>query len=226
MDLADCRSLLGHAEWADALVWASVADGGLEDDELRARLHHLHVAQWAYLHAWRAEPVKPRELGTFPTMVAVRAWAREYYRELPVYLASASGQDVEREVRFPWAERLVQRFGHVPPASWAESVLQVALHSSHHRGPGDPAAARARGGGPAHRLHRLDLDGPARGGLGQRRGRLTGVAAGALATGVPGRRGRGQRRPWPRRGSPTPLPPARAGVGSPAAGRAAAPRGA
>ena len=134
MDLADCRSLLGHAEWADALVWASVADGGLEDDELRARLHHLHVVQWAYLHAWRAEPVRPRELGTFPTMAAVRAWAREYYRELPVYLASASGQDVEREVRFPWAERLVQRFGHVPPASWADSVLQVALHSSHHRG--------------------------------------------------------------------------------------------
>jgi uncharacterized damage-inducible protein DinB len=134
MDLADCRTLLGHAEWADALVWASVTASGLEDDELRAKLHHLHMVQWAYLHIWRAEPVKPRELGTFPTMAAVRAWAREYYRELPAYLASVSVADVGREVRFPWAERLVQRFGRVQPARWAESVLQVALHSSHHRG--------------------------------------------------------------------------------------------
>ena len=134
MDLADCRALLGHAEWADALVWESVTAAGLEDDELRARLHHLHMVQWAYLHIWRAEPVKPRELGTFPTMAAVRAWVREYYRELPPYLASIAGEDVGREVRFARAERLVQRFGQAPPASWAESVQQVALHSSHHRG--------------------------------------------------------------------------------------------
>jgi uncharacterized damage-inducible protein DinB len=134
MDLADCRALLGHAEWADALVWSRVTAAGLEDGELRARLHHLHMVQWAYLHAWRGEPVRPRELGTFPTMAAVRAWAREYYRELPACLASASAEDVAREVRFPWAERLVQRFGHVQPARWTDSVLQVALHSSHHRG--------------------------------------------------------------------------------------------
>jgi uncharacterized damage-inducible protein DinB len=134
MDLADCRALLGHAEWADALVWASVTASGVEDDELRAKLHHLHVVQWTYLHVWRAEPVRPRELGTFPTMAAVRAWAREYYRELPAYLASVCGADVGRPLRFPWAERLVRRFGQAQPASWAESVQQVALHSSHHRG--------------------------------------------------------------------------------------------
>jgi uncharacterized damage-inducible protein DinB len=141
MDLADCRDLLGHTEWADALVWAAVTASGLEDDELRGQLHHLHMVQWAYLHVWRGESVKPRELGTFPTVAAVRAWAREYYRELPAYLASASASDVGREVRFPWAERLVQRFGRVRPAGWRESVLQVALHTSHHRG---QAARRLR----------------------------------------------------------------------------------
>jgi uncharacterized damage-inducible protein DinB len=134
VDLADCRALLGHAEWADALVWASITAAGLEDDELRAKLHHLHMVQWAYLHVWRAEPVKPRELGLFPTLAAVRAWAREYYREVPFYLASVRAGEVGREVRFPWSERLVRRFGQAEPARWAESVLQVALHSSHHRG--------------------------------------------------------------------------------------------
>jgi uncharacterized damage-inducible protein DinB len=148
MDLADCRALLGHAEWADALVWSRVTAAGLEDEELRARLHHLHAAQWAYLHVWRGETVRPRELGTFPTLAAVRAWAREYYRELPAWLGSASGEDVAREVRFPWAERLVQRFGTVPPARWTDSVLQVALHSSHHRGQ------------VARRLRELEVEAP------------------------------------------------------------------
>ena len=134
MDLVDCRALLGHAEWADALVWKSVQALALEDSELREKLHHLHMVQWAYLHIWRAEAVKPRELSTLPTLAAIRAWAREYYGELPSYLAPLSERTPAHEVRFPWADRLVQRFGGAQPATWAESVLQVAMHTSYHRG--------------------------------------------------------------------------------------------
>ena len=134
MDLADCRALVNHAEWADALVWNATLDCGLEDAELRAKLHHVHMVQWAYLHIWRAERVEPRELGTFPTLAAIREWAREYYRELSSYLGALSEADLPREVRFPWADRLVQRFGKARPTTLGESVLQVAMHSSYHRG--------------------------------------------------------------------------------------------
>jgi uncharacterized damage-inducible protein DinB len=134
MDLTDCRVLLGHAEWADALVWKSVLALGREDGELRARLHHLHQVQWAYLHIWRAEQVKPRELSTFPSLPVIRAWAQAYYRELPSYLGAASAAELTREVRFPWADRLVQRFAKAEPATWVETVLQVSLHSGYHRG--------------------------------------------------------------------------------------------
>jgi uncharacterized damage-inducible protein DinB len=134
MDLADCRALLSHAEWADALVWKAVLACGAEDGELRARLHHLHMVQWSHLHVWRAEQVRPRELSTFPTLAAIRGWAREYYRELPAYVAAVSPADLTREVRLPWADRLVRRFGGSRPATWAETVLQVAMHSSYHRG--------------------------------------------------------------------------------------------
>jgi len=134
MDVAECRAVLGHAEWADALVWKSVAAWGREDHDLRSVLHHLHMVQWAYLHIWRAEQVKPPELTTFPTLLAIRGWAREYYRELPSYLARVSGPAVAEPVRFPWSDRLVQRFGQVRSATWAESVLQLAMHSAHHRG--------------------------------------------------------------------------------------------
>jgi uncharacterized damage-inducible protein DinB len=37
-------------------------------------------------------------------------------------------------VRFPWADRLVERFGAVRPATWGESVLQLSTHSAYHRG--------------------------------------------------------------------------------------------
>jgi len=30
-------------------------------------------------------------------------------------------------VRFPWADQLVERFGHAQPATVSESLLQIAL---------------------------------------------------------------------------------------------------
>jgi uncharacterized damage-inducible protein DinB len=134
MDLADCKALLGHAEWADALVWKAVLAAVPEDPELRAKLHHLHMVQWAYLHIWQGQPVRPREASTFATAAAIRAWAQEYYRELPAYLGQVQEAGLTREVRFPWADRLVERFGRARSATWTDSVLQVAMHSSYHRG--------------------------------------------------------------------------------------------
>jgi uncharacterized damage-inducible protein DinB len=148
MDLGDCRALLGHAEWADATVWKSVSALAREDGELREKLHHLHMVQWAYLHIWRGEAVKPRELNTFPTLAAIRAWAREYYAELPSYLTTLPSGSLVQEVRFPWADRLVQRFGKAQTATWAESVLQVAMHTCYHRGQ------------VARRLRQLDVEPP------------------------------------------------------------------
>jgi uncharacterized damage-inducible protein DinB len=141
MDLTDGKALMGHAEWADALVWRTALALPREDPELREKLHHLHTVQWAYLHVWRGEPVKPRELRTFATSHALRAWAREYYAELSAYLAALPPGALPPEVRFPWAEHLEQRFGKARPATWLESVLQVAMHSSYHRG---QAARRLR----------------------------------------------------------------------------------
>jgi uncharacterized damage-inducible protein DinB len=134
MDLAECRALMGHAEWAESLVWQAVLALPQEDAELQAKLYHLHMVQWAYLHIWRGEAVKPRELGTFATRQALCGWAREYYRDLPSYLAGLSGPNLGREVLFPWADRLVQRFGKARPTTWTESLLQVAMHSGYHRG--------------------------------------------------------------------------------------------
>ena len=134
MKLADYRALLGHAEWADALVWKAVTGAGETDDEVRAKLHHVHTVEWVYLHVWRGEPMRHRELDSFPTTWAIRDWARLYYEELTPYLAEVTEADLAREIRFPWADDLVRRFGQAHPATWSETVLQVAMHGSYHRG--------------------------------------------------------------------------------------------
>ena len=134
MDLAECKALMGHTEWAESVVWQAVLELPQHDAQLQEKLYHIHMVQWSYLHIWRGESVKPRELASFPTPQSLRTWAREYYDELPPYLAKLQPADLAREVRFPWADRLVQRFGNAQPAPWADSLLQVAMHSGYHRG--------------------------------------------------------------------------------------------
>jgi uncharacterized damage-inducible protein DinB len=133
MNLAECRALMGHAEWADSLIWKSVL-ALPEDQELRERLHHLHMVQWSYLHIWRGDPAETPELDSFDNAAAIRSWARGYYRELTCYFATVGDSILDREVRFPWAARLVKRFGGAAPATWTESVMQVVMHTSYHRG--------------------------------------------------------------------------------------------
>jgi len=134
MDLEDCKALLRHCEWADALVWRAVAAGAEEDPELRAKLYHMHLVQWAYLRIWRGEPPVPPELASFRDPGALRGWARQVHQELGAHLDGADPGLCETQVRFPWADRLVEKFGSAAPATWPESALQVALHSTYHRG--------------------------------------------------------------------------------------------
>ena len=37
-------------------------------------------------------------------------------------------------VTLPWADELVKRFGSAAPATLAETILQVAMHTAYHRG--------------------------------------------------------------------------------------------
>ena len=130
------RSLLGHMEWADALVWkaASKLEPAGKDPRLLERLHHLHTVQWVYLHVWRGEPLGVRELGSFPDLTALAAWARPYYPELRSFAEGLRGESLSRRVDFPWAAEVAKRYGSAGPATLGESVLQVVLHSTYHRG--------------------------------------------------------------------------------------------
>jgi uncharacterized damage-inducible protein DinB len=136
MLLTEVRNLLQHMEWADALMWRAVKSatesGGHEP--FRGRFFHLHAVHWAYLQIWRGQPVIIPKVETFADLSVLQAWARGYYAELPGFLDSLDEAALERTITLPWADEIAKRFGAAHPATLGQTMLQVALHTTHHRG--------------------------------------------------------------------------------------------
>ena len=141
--------LLRHMEWADALTWRSVhaLAAARSDAELHQRLHHIHLVQQAFLRIWRGQTVTPSDADDFADLDALRTWALPYYGELAEYLRTVDQASLDRPVVLPWSEELNQRFGEVHPTTLRQTLLQVASHTTHHRGQ-VCARLRALGGEP------------------------------------------------------------------------------
>ncbi len=136
MGAIDYRDLMRHMEWADARTWTAVLSvpSLRQDQEIRDRLHHYHTTQWAYLQIWRREPVQFTQLASFADLKALGRWARAFYRELPSFLIGIDDEALTQPITFPWVEQIEARFGKVTPATLSESLLQLVLHTAHHRG--------------------------------------------------------------------------------------------
>jgi uncharacterized damage-inducible protein DinB len=136
MHLADVRALLGHMEWADSIVWSSVLGcaSAAGSGELRTRLHHVHNVQHVYLQIWRGEPIQARDAGESNGLPEIARWAADIHAEIRRFEATLNDADLGRELRFPWEETLRQHFGVARPATLAQMIQQVAMHTAHHRG--------------------------------------------------------------------------------------------
>jgi uncharacterized damage-inducible protein DinB len=73
-------------------------------------------------------------LADYPNLAAVRRWGRSFYDEARALVADAADRRLSEPVPVPFSERLAPPCGSVTHATFAETVLQVALHSTHHRG--------------------------------------------------------------------------------------------
>jgi uncharacterized damage-inducible protein DinB len=128
--------LYRHMEWADASVWNSVlaSSAGPTDTRLRDLLYHLHMVQRAFLRMWHGEP-RENPYPTFEQAKGLMAWGRSYYDEAYAYLGRLDEAGVAAELAVPWAAMVEQRLGRTPSGTTVgETGLQVALHSTYHRG--------------------------------------------------------------------------------------------
>lgn len=136
MTRLEAVQLFTHMEWADSLIWKSVSgtEAARQDRTVMERLHHIHVVQRIYLQMWLGQPNRGRELSAFNDLLEVHSWARDYYRDLWKFIESVDAEVFSQSVEFPWAEELVKWFGEARSATVQEAIVQVAMHTSHHRG--------------------------------------------------------------------------------------------
>jgi uncharacterized damage-inducible protein DinB len=128
---------------AVASIWRCVLDrDGDTDPMLNELLHHQLLVQHAFASVWRDEPLVLSEASAFPDLPAIARWGRDGVAELGELVQTVTEADIDRELSFPWAEEVAVTLRKPPgPVTLGESAIQVALHSSHHRG---QIAARLR----------------------------------------------------------------------------------
>ena len=130
------RDLFRHMEWADAVVWRAVlpSSPALTDSVIKEKLHHLHMVQRAFLNVWRDVP-HSRNDGSELSVEELAAWARDYYAPLSKYLESLTESRLDQPITLPWAKRFATELGGDPAVpSLGETLMQVAAHSTYHRG--------------------------------------------------------------------------------------------
>ena len=124
-------------EWADACVWAAIP-ADMDDGRVRALLAHLHTVQYAFLTIWTGSDdlqAVLKQSDAFASLGELREWGRGYYPRADALLAAATDANLERIVEMPWAAQIADYLGHPPgETAMAETVLQVASHSTYHRG--------------------------------------------------------------------------------------------
>jgi uncharacterized damage-inducible protein DinB len=134
-DLA--RDLFLHMEWADATVWKAVIahPAALDDEKLMKVVQHFHVVQRAFLLMWTGGAINPQELYAPVITATMLANARAWYSEANAFLAdfdSARGGEV---LFMPWLAHYEKELGRsLQSPTYAESFIQLPMHTAYHRG--------------------------------------------------------------------------------------------
>lgn len=131
------RELMHHMEWADACVWRAllVHPAAFRDTRLRDLLLHLHGVQRRFLAIWTGQTLAPQVAADTWDPPSAQSAVRSYYTDLHAAIGSFDEAALERGVVMPGLERYEQRMGRrFDPPTLAETMLQVATHSTYHRG--------------------------------------------------------------------------------------------
>jgi len=152
MKSGQIENLLNHMKWADAEVWKKVLsfEAAQNDERIKKLLYHLHQVQYAFYFLWNDLPLDIPKLETFPNPNSIAKWGFDYQQKLDEFLFSPKSDEKDRVIQIPWSvfvERKTKQ--KVVPARLEETMMQVASHSTYHRGQintrfrelgGDPAS--------------------------------------------------------------------------------------
>lgn len=127
--LSFLRDLLAHAEWADAEFFHAWGESPARDnEELRRRMDHVIGVQQGFLAVFRGEAPGRPPSGPPATFSALQTKAAASHAALRDFAGAMAAENLSRTVRIPWFPD--------PPCmiTIAEAMVQVAMHTQHHRG--------------------------------------------------------------------------------------------
>lgn len=130
------RELFRHMEWADAELWRAMRakPESLGDPKLLKLVRHIHAVEHAFLRLWRGEDMMegftaeraPDELQQF---------ARAFYAGAYEFLASFDAARSAEILEMPFLPELETYLGRpVSRPTYAETLLQLPMHGTYHRG--------------------------------------------------------------------------------------------
>ena len=146
------ENLLNHMMWADAEVWKKILsfDSVQNDERIKKLLYHLHQVQYAFYFLWNELPLEIPKPEEFSDLKSIAKWGFDYQQKLDEFLSSSKSDEKDKVIQIPWSvfvERKTKQ--KVVPATLEETMMQVASHSTYHRGQintrfrelgGDPAS--------------------------------------------------------------------------------------
>lgn len=136
--------LFDHMESADAAVWKAALNSprALADAVLRRYLLHASATQRAFLDAWKRRPFVIRDSFDETSLLVEFADVRAYYGEARAFIASVGDAALACDLRLPWVPWIEEHIKEtLAMTTLGETVLQLLLHTTHHRG---QAVARLR----------------------------------------------------------------------------------
>ena len=129
--------LLKHMQWADAEVWKKVLSfpSAENDERIKKLLYHLHQVQYAFYFLWNELPLEIPKPEEFSDLKSIAKWGFDYQQNLNEFLSSPKSDEKDKVIQIPWSvfvERKIKQ--KVVPATLEETMMQVASHSTYHRG--------------------------------------------------------------------------------------------
>lgn len=131
------KNLLSHIMWADAEVWKKILpfEAAYNDERIKKLLYHLHQVQYAFYFLWNELPMEIPKPEEFSDLKSIAKWGFEYQQKLDEFLSSSISDEKDRVIQIPWSVFMERKIGKkVVPATLEETMLQVASHSTYHRG--------------------------------------------------------------------------------------------
>ncbi len=123
------RDLLAHAEWADAKFFTAWSQSPARDsEEMRRRVGHIVGVQGGFLTVLRGQTPGGPPGGPPPSFEELKIRGRKNHDGFCEFGTGLSAEILTETVMIPWFPD--------PPCvvTIAEAIVQVAMHTQHHRG--------------------------------------------------------------------------------------------